>query len=255
MSEAPRRFTLLCFPHSGASGWVFASWSNHLPAGIDVRGIDYPGRGARLHEQPLLRLQALSALLVDELAASLQTPFAVFGHCMGALIGFEFARRIEAVSGLRPFAMVAAGCRGPALPLRRPLIHTLADFKFVEALRRLGGTPAEILETPQIARFFLPVLRADFELADTYVYQPSAPAAFPLFAYGGADDEGVTDAELEGWADESTRPLVVRRYPGDHFFVRSAETAMLRDLDADLRRALADTSGKPDAACGSGTLR
>ncbi|HCG01783.1 MAG TPA: hypothetical protein DEV93_14730 [Chloroflexi bacterium] len=51
-----------------------------------------PGRESRVGETPYTEMEALVAAAVDALLPLLDRPFALFGHCSGDLVAFEFAR-------------------------------------------------------------------------------------------------------------------------------------------------------------------
>ena len=59
---------------------------------------------------------------------------------------------------------------------------TVADAEFIAQLRRLQGTPEAVFESRELIEFLLPVLRADFQVCDTYVCAPEPPLACPLSA-------------------------------------------------------------------------
>ena len=59
---------------------------------------------------------------------------------------------------------------------------------------------------------FLPLLRADVTMLDTYVYTAERPFDCPITAYGGSDDRRVTRAALEAWRTH-TRPKLAARNP------------------------------------------
>jgi surfactin synthase thioesterase subunit len=225
---------LLCFPHAGSSAAAYGSWSGLLPPQIDVCPIEYPGRGSRRAERPFVRVPALVASLVSGLAPALTAPFGVFGHSMGALIGFEFVRQLRRLGLPSPIGLFIAGCRAPSLPASKPPVFALSDDDLLKELQSLNGTPDEILMNPEFVRLFMPTLRADFELADTYCYRRGAGLECPVFVYGGADDRETRPDELPGWASETNGPLALRTYPGDHFFLERAESAVMRDLAADV---------------------
>ena len=42
--------------------------------------------------------------------------------------------------------------------------------KFIERLRRLNGTPETVSKNEELIELFLPMLRADFTLMETYSY-------------------------------------------------------------------------------------
>ena len=131
--ESPIR--LLCFPHAGSSAAVYGRWPELLPREIEVTAVEYPGRGSRRGERPFVRLSALVAAMVHTAGPALRDrPFAVFGHCLGALIGFEFARQLHRHGGPRPVCLFAAGCRAPSLPPLKAPVFALPDEALMDEL-------------------------------------------------------------------------------------------------------------------------
>jgi len=234
------RVRLLCFPHAGSSAAAFADWAAQTPADIEVVGVEYPGRGARRAERPFMRMRALVAALFSAIRDSLSDrPFAMYGHSMGALIAFELARQLQRFGSARPAALVAAACRAPRLPALKPPVHQLADDAFVEEIQKLNGTDAAILQHPEFRRLFLPVLRADFEAAETYVRQGDDRLDVPLFIYGGTADDEVPAGDLAPWSAETSQGSTVRLYDGDHFFLTTAHARVMTDVVADVLSAVA----------------
>lgn len=228
------KIRLFCFPHAGSSASAFGLWSDRLAPEIEVWAIEYPGRGSRRAETAFVRIQALVSALFPHLRPALTKPFAVFGHSMGALIAFEFLRRLQLRGGPRPITLVAAACHAPSVPLRDPPIHALPEPDFVEELRSLNGTSSNILADPQLLRLFLPTLRADLEAAETYSYAVGPKLKCPITAYGGMTDSELLQEDIEPWRRETQGAFVLEMFPGDHFFLRTAETLVLKRLSRDL---------------------
>jgi surfactin synthase thioesterase subunit/acyl carrier protein len=228
------RLRVLCFPHAGSSGATFSSWAAQLPPEIDICGVELPGRGSRRAERPLVRMRALIAAAVSGLAPAMEKPFAIFGHSLGALIAFELVRQLARQGGPQPLGLFVAGCRAPSLPAARPPIYASTEDELVHELDALNGTSPEILGNPEFRRIFLPALRADLEIGDTYAYRSGPALSCPVFAYGGLDDADARPDELKEWAREVERPLTTRFYPGDHFFLRTSEEVFLSALAQDL---------------------
>ena len=44
MNDEAVRLRLLCFPYAGGSAWSFCSWLSGLTTGVEVCGIELPGR-------------------------------------------------------------------------------------------------------------------------------------------------------------------------------------------------------------------
>jgi medium-chain acyl-[acyl-carrier-protein] hydrolase len=164
-------------------------------------------------------------------------PFAFFGHSMGAAVAYEAARRCAA-DGRPPRHLFVSGRRAPQLPADWPVTYDLPDAEFVEYLRSLNGTPAEVFDHPELLELMLPLLRADFSVVETYRYLPGPALDCPVTAFGGAGDVEVGRAEVEAWAAQTTAAFAARVVPGDHFFLNDpqARALMLRVIDTELAR-------------------
>ena len=231
---AGARLRLFCFPYAGAGASVYRAWSNVLAPEIEVVPVQLPGREERIREAPLTRLAPLVELLARELAPRLDVAFAFFGHSMGALVGFELARRLRAEGRPTPERLFASGRRAPSVIDEGPPLHTLDDDALLEKVRGLGGTPEQILQYPELLRFWLPILRADFELCASYSDADDAtPLDCSVSAYGGLNDPHVSRDMLAAWRTHTRAPFNLRMFPGGHFFLHASQRALLRAVVED----------------------
>src|SRR5690606_33281021 len=115
-----------------------------------------PGRGWRLREAPVRQMDALATQVAEAIAPLAEdVPIALFGHSMGAWLGLEVVRRLEA-SGHRPVRYFASGRQAPGLGCTQPRMSHLSDGDFVgEVQSRYGGIPAEILGEPELLALLL----------------------------------------------------------------------------------------------------
>jgi medium-chain acyl-[acyl-carrier-protein] hydrolase len=226
---------LFCLPYAGGSPMIFCDWPAYLPPNVEVCPIQLPGRAMRLSHPPFTRVDALIEALVPALQPFLNKPFAFFGHSMGGLLSFELARALRLKFSLEPEAVFIAGRQAPPLHERTSIIYDLPEPRFLEELRHLNGTPPEVLEQPELMRLLVPLLRADFELCQTYVYQPGPVLDCPLYVFGGLDDREVNYEELDQWRGYTTGPFSLRMLPGDHFFIRRSQAQLLQMISKDLK--------------------
>jgi medium-chain acyl-[acyl-carrier-protein] hydrolase len=190
-------------------------------------------------------MEPLIAELVVAIAPLARHPFALFGHSMGALVAFELARAL-AQKGLPPACLFVSGRRAPQLPDPEPPLHQLADGPFVGAMvRRYNAIPQAILAETELLRLFLPTLRADFELLETYHYHAAALLPCPIVAFGGSDDPRAARAELAAWQHQTVGRFEMEQFPGDHFYLNSARSALLAAIVAKLQLADAPQSLAP----------
>ena len=226
---------MFCFPYAGTGAAIFRVWPDGLPADVEVCPVQFPGRGTRLKETPFTRLSPLVEALAEALFPLLDKPFALFGHSMGALVGFELARRLRRQSGVRPVRLFVSAARAPQLPPRDRPIHALPEREFIAELRRLSGTPGELLEDVEFMRIMLPVLRADFAVCETYVHSTEAPLDCSISTFGGLQDQRVSRRDLEAWRDQTSASFSLRMFSGDHFFLNTTQPLLLQALSQDLR--------------------
>jgi len=231
------RLRLFCFPYAGGGAAVFRQWPGLLPEGIELCAVELPGRGRRFGE-PLFKTLSL---LVSELALHLEPffdrPFAFYGHSMGGVLAFELARSLRAAKKRGPEILFVSASEPPHRPKKREkILHRLPDPELLQELDRLGGTPPEVLRYRELIELFLPVVRADLELLETYRYSEGSPLSIPLIAFGGREDREVSLKDLPSWAQLTTGDFSLHDLPGDHFFLRSSQEGLLRILSEALRQ-------------------
>ena len=229
---------LFCFPYAGGGAPIFRSWPDKLPAAVEVCAIQLPGRGPRMMDKPFKRMPALVSALTDGLLPFFDKPFAFFGHSMGAWISFEVARRLQSKHSLEPLHLFVSGAGAPHMPSREHPIHDLPEDELREALKRLNGTPKELLENDDLMQLLLPTLRADFSVCETYVYRNGSLLNCPITAFSGLQDRRLYRSDLKAWDAQTNSSLSIKMFPGDHFFLHTAEPLLLQLLNAELERLL-----------------
>lgn len=234
----PPRLQLYCLPYAGGSARVFQSWRDVLPSDITLFGVEYAGRGRRFSELAIDRIDILASQLVSALAKVPRGPYALFGHSMGALVAFEMSHQLASRGAPSPILLVVSGHGAASLPSTDRPVHASSDDEFVARLRELNATPPEVLEMPDLLELMMPILRADFRAAETYVPAKRPKLDIPIIAYGGLLDSDVSRDQLLAWADETTARCTVRMFPGDHFFLRTARNDVIAALARDLNQAL-----------------
>lgn len=229
---------LFCFPYAGGSASLYHTWFKRLPAAVEVCAAQLPGRGNRLQEAPYTSLPLLVETMAQAIGPLLDKPFAFFGHSMGAIIAFELARYLRQEKNLLPLQLFVSGRRAPQVPKDERPIYDLPLEEFVAELRRLDGTPSEVLEHPELMELMTPLLRADFAMIDNYEYLPGSPLVCGITAYGGLQDNEVSRVNLEAWRTQTRGGFMARMLPGGHFFVQTEQAMLLNSLKGELHQLL-----------------
>lgn len=229
---------LLFLPHAGGSASYFHSFSQVLSADAEVLIAQYPGRQERFREAHISDIPALAEQLVAALVPLLipGRPLALFGHSMGALVGYELALRL-ASEDIPVSVLFASGRSAPSTPLAREL-HTLPEPQLIEVIRSMDGTAAELFDHPEISAMILPTLRADFKAVETYRDAPARFLACPVVSIIGSEDDQVSHAQASAWQKHTTAEHHVHVLPGGHFYL--AEDKQQQEVIHIMRQYLAN---------------
>ncbi|WPB88507.1 thioesterase II family protein [Streptomyces malaysiensis] len=211
--------TLVCLPHAGGTASFYFPLSELLPSTVEALVVQYPGRQDRLRE-PCIETVPEMARAVFEVLKPLaaKRPVALFGHSMGAGVGFELAILLERELGTTPLALFASARSAPSLRRGRD-IHRLDDAGLVAELRRLSGTDAQILDERELLQLALPSIRSDYKASETYRAEPGATLRCDVVALTGEADDHVTVEEAAGWREHTAGNFGLRVFPGGHFYV------------------------------------
>jgi medium-chain acyl-[acyl-carrier-protein] hydrolase len=236
-AEAPL-LRLFCFPYAGGDAQVFRGWQRHLAPEVDVCLAHLPGRGRRLGAPRFTRLQKLVEAIADVIGPKAETPFAFYGHSMGALISFELARELRRRNAVSPLHLFLSGSQAPGMRKIELRMFDLPEKELIAKLHKLNGTPMELFDDPEIKDLFIPLLRADFEMVDTYECSPESPLMCPMTVYGGSEDERAPVDSLNPWEMHTTAQCKVRIFPGGHFFIQQQSAQFINVLRRDVLDAL-----------------
>jgi surfactin synthase thioesterase subunit len=232
---------LVCLPHAGGSAPFFLPVAAALSPGVDVVAIQYPGRQDRRAERPISDMAVLADRIHAILRRQPEMPVTIFGHSLGAVLGFEVTRRLEA-DGHGPVRLYASGRRAPST-YRDEKVHLLDDAGILAEVRRMNGTASSVLGDDEMMRAALPALRADYQAAETYSCGPEITVKCPISALTGDNDPKTTVDEANAWTRHTSGAFDLQVFPGGHFFLADQADQVIKILDrhfqADRARSMA----------------
>ncbi|MFG2091671.1 alpha/beta fold hydrolase [Spirillospora sp. NPDC048824] len=213
------RATLVLLPHAGGSAQGYGEWAHWFPEDVRIVAAQYPGRGPRYGETPATRIEQLAQPLAEVLR-EIDGPLHIFGHSLGAHLGFEVCWRLKLLGrSAAAFYPSAAAAPHTLRPGRR---HPgeLDDATVLAQLRERGGLPDDVLGHPELLDMVIEACRTDMAVTYHYRYGPMRRLLdCPLLAFGGRSDVAVPAELVERWPELSTGPNEVHLLSGGHFYV------------------------------------
>jgi medium-chain acyl-[acyl-carrier-protein] hydrolase len=232
------RCRLFAFPHAGGNAAFYRPLRRFMPPEIDLCPVELPGRAARLDEPPFMSMSALMEELRHAFQPLMAVPFGFFGHSVGSWMAYEAARQLRSLDNRTAMHLFVSGRRSPNLVSAAPLPpRPRSDHELLAILDRFGGTPAAIMEHPELLAALLPALRADLALADGYAVDPGHHIDCPITALGGADDPSHSGG-IQSWKEFARGKFRTRIFPGGHFYISTATEALAREFVQDLHASL-----------------
>jgi len=248
----PRRFDrglpLVCLPHAGGGAAAFRNWQSCLPDHVGLLAVQYPGHLGRWADPLCTSFNDLVTSLANSLTRTVSSDVVLFGHSFGALVAFELARALRG-AGLQPRHLFVSACRPPDIAPTEPIVHPWSDSRLLDYVVGLGGVPSELLGERALIDMWLPVVRADLRMNETYSYTPTPGLDCPITAFAGEYDRTVSVECVDGWRRHTMREFRLIPLLTGHFWTPKSSTDALVILSRVLR-GLHDTA--PEAAAGGG---
>ena len=231
---------LICFPHAGGSKFSYNRFIGVASGGLNIIPVELPGRGARIHEKLIENAYHMVDDVFEQIEPkiALDVPYAIYGHSMGALIGYLITRRIARESMPMPIHLFFSGAKPPFTLEEEPPVHLFKREELIDQLRRLGGIPDRILNNENLIRFLEPIVRADFRVIRTYQHHPEQPFNVPITVIIGTH-ENISRQQALLWQKETVKKTEVKFFEGDHFFIFDHAKEIMKLVDQRINQTLA----------------
>ncbi|WP_431773763.1 thioesterase II family protein [Streptomyces cucumeris] len=227
--------SLVCLPHAGGAASFWFPLSELLPPGVEALAVQYPGRQDRRHDPHIESVHEMAREVFTALRPlAAERPLALFGHSMGASVGFELARLLEAELDTVPVALFASGRPAPSRHRSRD-IHRLDDAGIISELQLVSGTDARILGDAELLQLALPSIRSDYKAAETYEYRPGPRLACDIVGLIGDSDNRVAVEEVASWQEHTSGSFRLEVFPGGHFYLGEQKAAVAGVIADTLR--------------------
>lgn len=229
-NDGPVAGAIVVFPHAGAAAASYRVLATALAVGADTYIVQYPQRADRLTEPAHETMHDLALGLFESAPWQSVGPLRLFGHSMGAIVAFEFARIAETRGAAVRKLFVSAG-PPPCVVTDMPELPT-SDDGLLADIADLGGTDPELLADEEFSELLTTAVRADYEAFNRYEPSPDARIGAGIHVLGGRDDHRIDTDVLRLWEKHTNGSFEMSVYDGGHFYVDDHVDAIAAQVNA-----------------------
>nr|WP_226567679.1 thioesterase domain-containing protein [Bacillus stratosphericus] len=125
--------------------------------------------------------------------------------------------------------MFLSSFRAPHLKSIQSKTYNLPEDELIGKLEALNGTPQQILNNNDLRKIFLPVIRADFKIAETYQEEVKSKLPLPITCMLG-DNDTLKVEEILPWAQYTEADFTYEVFTGDHFYLNTNLQSIVDDI-------------------------
>jgi surfactin synthase thioesterase subunit len=211
---------IFCLPFAGGNKYSYRSFQEYKYPNFELIFLEYPGRGGRSGEPLLNNIDLLVEDIYNQIKKySSGSNYVIYGHSLGGLLAYLLSKKIQSEKINPPKHLFVSGTSGPSSPSRgQKKWYTLQKDDFFKEVINLNGCPAEVLNNSEMLEYLEPILRADFEMSETYKYCDNGPIDTSITVITGTHED-LKEEDIRLWERETTNSIEFFKLPGDHFFI------------------------------------
>lgn len=212
---------LFCLPYAGGSETIFYRWNNYLNTSIKLYPIGLKGRGQRFNETFYESLKEAVDDIFNEIKDMIYHDYAIYGHSMGSLLAYELYYKINEMGAKKPMHIFFSGYKAPNIVRKKEYIYTLSNYDFMNKIIELGGTPKELLKNKELLEIYIPILRNDFKIIETYEYKQKIDKIGCNISVLNGKQDSINLEDILAWNKHSSKKCRIYNFEGNHFFINN----------------------------------
>ncbi|MDJ0661417.1 MAG: beta-ketoacyl synthase N-terminal-like domain-containing protein [Crocosphaera sp.] len=216
-------YRLFCLHHLGGNASLFQSWSTELLPKFAVFPLQIPREFNDVKKQEQNQFADTIERLAQVITPYLDKPFAIYGHSMGAIMGFELAHKIRQKQGQTPCHLFISSAFAPQDVKKGFEQQKLS----LEEILNLSEIPQDLRDDSSIMEEITAIFQADLQLLKSYVYTENPPLDCPISAFGGQADSLIKREDLLSWVEQTRIGFRLMMFPGNHMFLMGKSRKLL----------------------------
>lgn len=225
---------LFCLPYAGGASTIFSPWFKYLDKNIELIPIELTGRGSRLLDPLYKDYDDMIDDIFSFLKEHIGSDYAIFGHSLGGYAAYDVVRKLQVENLQIPRHVFLSGVRAPHLISFEKKYQNMEEEEFKEVIKKVGATPPEFFDYPELLELFLPVLMNDFKMLETReMSKEILPLESEITVLLGTDESSLLE-QNEAWNIYSSKKVCIELLEGGHFFLNHHPEKLVNILNKSL---------------------
>lgn len=200
---------------------IYNRLKKYLDDSVNLIPLELAGRGMRSKENFYESIDEAVEDIYNTIEDKIDgTKFAFLGHSMGTLIEYELIYKIYEQKHQLPVHAFFSGRYIPQAKKSKEDLYKLSDKDFIDEIYKIGGTPKEFFENEELVKMFIPILKSDYKIVETYEHKDKKEKfSFDITIFNGREDKDVTINDSYEWKNLTKSNCDVYIFDGGHFFI------------------------------------
>lgn len=231
-----KKIKMFCFPYAGGSAAIYYKWKRYSDD-IEIIAVELSGHGKRINERFYDNFDEMIQDCYNMVKENIlpEDEYVFFGHSMGSILAYSLAlKMIEEKDKAPRYLFLSGGC--PPDKNMYKSIYELNDEEFIKTILQIGATKREVFENANLRKIFLPILRADFKMINTYKFKKNKKVNCDIVLLNGKNDYAVRCSNLHHWNQFTLGTCEQYYFTGDHFYILDKEEEIMSLIYYKLKR-------------------
>lgn len=225
---------IICFPYAGGNANIFRKYCEICPE-LLILPVELPGHGRRYKEKFAMDYRTMAVEIAKEINDKM-IGFSIYlyGHSLGSILAYEVAYCLEKTYGIIPKLLIVSGRNAPFVPEVSTFKTSMGDDALLDELRRYDFMPPEILENKDFLKYYIPVVKSDYQLGERYCFVEHQKLSMPIWFHFGDEDIDINFNEIDSWEDVTSNNVTKKVFSGKHFFMFEDDSTYFDQLFIDV---------------------
>lgn len=234
------KIKLIINHHAGGNATFYFKFLEYFPKDWEVYLIDLPFRAYQTNGIPLEKREDLFQFFTEIFSEFEADKIALFGHSLGAHISIELIHFLKNHLNTEPKWLGVSSKNPPNPHKTNTAILNYNDEELLLWLKKMNGTPKELLDNKDILNLFLPCIKSDMKL---YIklnttFNDKEKFDIPISVFYGNKDPSINPDDINNWDNFTHHKCDYNIYDGDHFYFNNKESKFAHDMIEAIQKYL-----------------